>query len=157
MKKFIVLSACPGSGKSTWAKRYCATHPGTKVISSDEVRHKITGQYQDFSKQAEVWETVEKLILEYALLSDVTVILDACIDLNSLRIKYAQLAKDYDTRTLVVIAKPLNEILENNKKRNPLKYVPEDVLLKLFEKFEIPTPDVLKCYDEYVYIDKYFK
>lgn len=157
MKKIIVLSAAPGSGKSTWAKKYQNSHPNTFIISSDEIRHDLTGQYQDFSKQNLVWETFENKIKEYANLNeDVTVILDAVIDLNHLRKKYYDLAKDYDRKILVVIKKPLEDILVYNKKRNKEKWVPNDIIKALYDKFENPSDEIIDLYDEYIYIDKFF-
>lgn len=159
MKRLIVMSACPGSGKSTWARIYQKTHPETFVISSDEIRFELTGQYQDFSKQKEVWELFEKRIGEYAFKGeDISVILDAVIDLDVLRIKYAQIArKYYDKLTLVVIKKDYEDIKVTNKERRAVKWVPEDILENLYHKFEMPKEDVIKLYDEYIYIDKYFE
>ena len=48
MKTLIMLSAMPGSGKSTWAKAYQEAHPHTLIVSSDEIRFELTGQTQDF-------------------------------------------------------------------------------------------------------------
>ena len=91
MKTLIVLSAMPGSGKSTWAKKYQEEHPHTLIVSSDAIRYELTGQAQDFSKQKEVWELFSLRIHEYAKrYDDVTVILDALNDLNSLREKYVK-------------------------------------------------------------------
>lgn len=104
MKKMIIMSAAPGCGKSTWAHKYQNSHPNTYIISSDEIRFELTGQYQDFSKQTLVWETFEKRILEFSKRNeDLTIILDAVIDLNSLRVKYFNLGKNYDRRILVVL------------------------------------------------------
>ena len=86
MKTLIVLSAMPGSGKSTWAKKYQEEHPHTLIISSDAIRYELTGAMQDFSKQKEVWELFSLRIHEYAnKYEDVTVVLDALNDLNVLR------------------------------------------------------------------------
>ena len=91
MKTLIVLSAMPGSGKSTWANQYQKEHPHTLIVSSDQIRFELTGQTQDFSKQKEVWELFSLRIHEYAkMYDDVTVILDALTDLNCLREKYVR-------------------------------------------------------------------
>lgn len=157
MKKIIVLSAAPGSGKSTWAKKYQNSHPNTYIISSDDIRFELTGQYQDFSKQNLVWQTFEDRIKEYAKTNeDITVILDAVIDLNPLRKKYYDLAKDYDRKVLVVIKKPLEDILIYNKKRKVEKWVPNEIVKALYDKFEMPSEEIIDLYDEYMYIDKFF-
>ena len=97
MKKLIVLTALPGSGKSTWAKKYQEEHENTFIISSDEIRRELTGSYTDFSKQSEVWPLFSQRIHEYARINDnVTVILDALCDLNSLRVKYVKENPEYD-------------------------------------------------------------
>jgi predicted kinase len=157
MKQLIVMSAVPGAGKSTWAKRYRNEHPHTIIISSDEIRYELTGSYQDFSKQKEVWELFEKRLIAYGKhQEDITVILDAVIDLNVLREKYAKLGSNYDKKTLVVIYKPFDIVQTTNKERAKDKWVPDDVLNMLYHKFEMPTKEVIDLYDEYIYIDKYF-
>ncbi len=157
MKKIIVLSAAPGSGKSTWANKYKNSHPNTYIISSDDIRYELTGQYQDFSKQDLVWQTFENRIKDYAKTNDdITVILDAVIDLNVLRKKYYDLAIDYNRKILVVIKKPLEDILIYNKKRNEEKWVPNEIVKALYDKFEMPSEEIIDLYDEYMYIDKYF-
>ena len=156
MKQLIILSAVPGSGKSTWAKKYQASHPNTYIISSDEIRFELTGQYQDFSKQKEVWEEFENRLLNYSKQDgNFTVILDAVIDLNSLRKKYYDLGKDFDRKILVILRKPL-ELKKLNKERKEEKWVPEDVLINLYNKFEEPTKDILEIFDEWEYITVYF-
>ena len=159
MKQLIVMSACPGSGKSTWTKKFCKEHDNVKIISSDEVRFELTGDYNDFSKQDLVWKTIDERVVNYANFDEdnYIVILDACIDLNFLREKYAKLGSNYDKKTLVCIEKPLEVILENNKKRNPVKHVPEDILIQMYNKFEHPTDEVVSLYDEFIFIDKYFE
>ncbi len=157
MRKLIVLSAVPGAGKSTWAKKYQMSHPHTVIISSDAIRYELTGQYQDFSRQKEVWELFEKRLVEYAHSDkDVDVILDAVIDLNSLREKYAILGKDYDSKVLVVLYKDFETVRKTNKDRSKDKWVPDEVLNMLYHKFEFPTKEVIDMYDEYYYIDNYF-
>lgn len=160
MKELIVMSACPGSGKSAWVKRFCKTHKHVRVISSDEVRYELTNTYQDFSRQDEVWRTIDERVVKYGeekIKGKMYVILDACIDLNSLRIKYAQLGKNYDKRLLVAIKKPFEEVKKNNLDRNPLKFVPENILEMMYKKFEHPSDEAISAYDEYIYIEKRFK
>ena len=157
MKHLIVLSAVPAAGKSTRAKRYQETHENVVILSSDEIRYELTGQYQDFSKQKEVWQLLSKRIKDYGKQDNVTVIVDAVIDLNCLREQYAvDEGKNYDKKTLVVLVKSIDTVEKTNKERIVEKWVPDDILIKLYHKFEQPTKDVIKLYDEYVYIDKYF-
>ena len=151
MKKLIILSAPPGSGKSTWANAYLKTHENTYIISSDEIRYELTGQRRDFSKQKEVWETFSRRIHEYALKGEnVTVILDALCDLNSLREGYVKDNPEYDKYVLVLFPHTFEEILKYNTQREDERVLPVDAMKMLYEKFEQPTPEVLALFDEVI-------
>lgn len=154
MKTLIVLSAPPGCGKSTWAREYRNTHPNTYIISSDEIRYELTGQLQDFSKQKEVWELFSLRIHEYAKKGeDVTVILDALCDLNSLREMYVRDNPEYDKYVLVLFPHTLEDMKRLNQMRDASQVVPEDVLITLYNKFEEPTERILNFYDEVLTIE----
>ena len=153
MKTLIVLSAPPGSGKSTWANQYQKEHENTHIISSDAIRFELTGQLQDFSKQAEVWKIFSKRIHEYAKKGDdVTVILDALCDLNSLRIMYVRDNPEYDKYILVLFPHTLEEMRKFNLLREKTQVVPDDVLVTLYNKFEKPSEEALSYYDEVITI-----
>jgi tRNA uridine 5-carbamoylmethylation protein Kti12 len=157
MKTLIVMSSVPGAGKSTWCRRYKSLHENCHIISSDAIREELTGTLNDFSKQKEVWETFEQRIHEYANLGDdITVILDALCDLNTLRIKYANLATEYDKKVLVCIYKDLETIQKYNKERRQEQWVPDDVLIQLYNKYEPLTEEARNCYDEVIEINGYF-
>ena len=149
MKTLIVLSAMPGSGKSTWAKKYQEEHPHTLIISSDKIRYELTGSLQDFSKQDKVWELFSLRIHEYAnKYDDVTVILDALNDLNMLRKKYVKENPEYDRYELVLFPRTIEQIHFYNKQRNEAAVVPEDQLEMLINKWEEPSEEVIFLYDE---------
>ena len=148
MKTLIVLSAMPGSGKSTWAKKYQEEHPHTLIISSDAIRYELTGSMQDFSKQKEVWELFSLRIHECAnKYDDVTVILDALNDLNVLREKYVKENPEYDRYELVLFPRTLEEIRFYNKQRNDIAIVPDDQLEMLINKWEEPSEEVIKLFN----------
>ena len=148
MKTLIVLSAMPGSGKSTWAKKYQEEHLHTLIISSDAIRYELTGSMQDFSKQKEVWELFSLRIHEYAnKYDDVTVILDALNDLNVLREKYVKENPEFNQYELVLFPKTLEEIRFYNKQRNELSVVPDEQLEMLINKWEEPSKEVLELFD----------
>ena len=149
MKTLIVLSAMPGSGKSTWAKKYQEEHPHTLIISSDVIRYELTGAMQDFSKQKEVWELFSLRIHEYAnKYEDVTVILDALNDLNVLREKYVEENPEYDRYELVLFPRTIEQIHYYNKQRNETAIVPDDQLDMLINKWEEPSEEVIKLFDK---------
>ena len=149
MKTLIVLSAMPGSGKSTWAKKYQEEHPHTLIISSDAIRYELTGAMQDFSKQKEVWELFSLRIHEYAnKYDDVTVILDALNDLNSLREKYVKDNPEFDRYELVLFPRTLEQVRHFNKQRDGKSIVPDDQLEVLINKWEQPSEQVIKLFNK---------
>lgn len=150
MKTLIMLSGIPASGKSTWANRYQATHGNTFVISSDVVRVEVTGSYQDHSRQKEVWEEFSRRIHEFGKIEDVTVILDALNDVNPIREKYVKENPEFDKYVLVIF--PLNKeraIYYNSIREWPNK-VPEEILINLINKYEEPSDDIKKLFDEVI-------
>ena len=149
MKTLIVLSAMPGSGKSTWAQKYQEEHPHTLIVSSDKIRYELTGSMQDFTKQKEVWELFSLRIHEYAnKYDDVTVILDALNDLNSLREKYVKDNHEFDKYVLVLFPRTLEQIRFYNKERNEKSIVPDSELEKLINKWEEPSQEVINLFDK---------
>ena len=148
MKTLIILSAMPGSGKSTWAKKYQEEHPHTLIVSSDQIRFELTGTMQDFSRQKEVWELFSLRIHEYAnKYDDVTVILDALNDLNLLREKYVKENPEYDRYELVLFPRTKEQIRYYNKQRNKEAVVPDEQLEMFINKWEEPSEEVIKLFD----------
>lgn len=149
MKTLIILSAMPGSGKSTWAKKYQEEHPNTFIVSSDAIRYEITGTMQDFSRQKEVWALFSSRIHEYAQKQDdVVVILDALNDLDVLRTKYVKENPEYDRYELVLFPRTREQIKFYNQQRAITSVVPDDQLEILMAKWEEPSPEVLSLFDE---------
>ncbi len=147
-----MLSAVPAAGKTTWAKKYQRDHENVYIINSDDVRMELTGGvYQDRSKQKEVWELFEKRIHEYANKGDdVTVILDALNDVNSVRYKYLSTTPEFDRKILVLFPTTLDKSQKYNDERPWPNKVPDDVLVQLVNKFEEPSKEVLDLVDEVI-------
>ena len=152
MKTLIMLSAIPASGKTTWAKKYQDEHPNTFIISSDEVRMEVThGDYQDFSKQDIVWKLFESRIHEYAKDNEnCTVILDALNDSNEIRMKYLATTPEYDKKVLVLFPNTYERSSHYNGYREEAVRVPENVLVGLCNKFEMPNEQVKNIVDEII-------
>lgn len=149
MKKLIMLSAFPASGKTTWAKNYQKEHENVYIINSDEIRLELTaGNYHDRSKQKEVWETFDRRIHEIGQIEGVTLILDALNDTNEVRLKYLASTPEFDYKVLVMFPSTLERSKEFNSHRPKECQVPEDVIEMLFKKFEQPSEEVLKLVDE---------
>ena len=152
MKTLIMLSGIPASGKSTWAAKYQATHPNTFVISSDDVRVDVTGDYQDHSRQPEVWMEFSRRIHEFGQKEDVTVILDALNDVDDVREKYVRENPEFDRYILAIFPFDKEKSIKLNDEREWPYKVPNDILLKLIEKYEEPSQEIKKLFDDIQYI-----
>lgn len=151
MKTLIMLSAIPASGKTTWAKEYIKTHPNCFIVNSDDIRMEVTnGDYQDHSKQKEVWEIFEKRIHEYGKNENATVILDALNDTNEVRLKYLKTAPEFDKKVLVLFPVSFERSRFFNNQREVEVRVPEPILENLFKKYEEPNEEVLSLVDEVI-------
>ena len=151
MRKLIMLSALPASGKTTWAKKYQEEHENVFILNSDNIRMELThGNYHDRSKQKEVWELFDKRIHEIGKMDNVTLILDALNDTNEVRIKYLSSTPEYDYKILVMFPSTLEKSKEFNGRRPAEVRVPDDIIEFYFKKFEQPSEEVLKYVDEVI-------
>jgi len=151
-KKLIVLSGIPGSGKSTYAKNYVATHSDTYIVASDALRFELFGRVDDFSQEEKVWDIFERLIIEKAK-THATIIADSSATTNVRRLRWAKLFREnFDAIELVYFDIPFEVCLERNEKRHMT--IPYDDMVTMKNAFEIPSDEVIKAYDKIVKIRK---
>ncbi|MDY6430737.1 MAG: AAA family ATPase [Bacilli bacterium] len=157
MKTLILLSAVPGSGKSTWAKQYQNEHQNVFIVSSDEIRLELTGKAQSFSKEDMVWKLYLQRINEYAeKYDDVTVIADSTNLQNQYRKFYHDNTPLFDKHILVLFNIPYDICLLQNNLRPEGKIVPLYAMEMLHKEFEEPTKEIIDLYDEYRVIGQSF-
>ncbi|MDY4819091.1 MAG: AAA family ATPase [Bacilli bacterium] len=157
MKTFILLAAVAGCGKSTWANNFKKDHPNTFIVSSDELRKELGGDYQNFDHEKEVWELFFSRIEGYAKeYDDVTVIADSTNVFNKYRLYYGKNIKGFDKKVLLILKKNIDELLKQNLSRDKEKIVPEEVIHNMYRDFEEPSQEVIDCYDEVVTLTKWF-
>ena len=157
MKTFILLSALPGSGKSTWSEEYRLTHKNVYIVSSDALRLEISGAIQNNEHEDEVWSRFRGDILKYRDKSeDVTVIADATNLTNWHRKTYAEHAQGFDKKILVIFKKNLEETFEGNKARGNDRIVPDYAMERMLNKWEEVSDDVRELYDEVIVINNHF-
>ncbi len=148
MKTFILLCGLPGVGKSTYAKKYASQHPHTFIVSSDELRKVMTGDYQNFSMDIKMWARFYELISKFRdIYDDSTVIADATNLKNEFRLKYAFIP-GFDRKILLEFKKPMEVILRQNLNRDVARIVPPEIIEKLALTYEEPSREVLEAYDE---------
>jgi len=153
----MLLSAIPGSGKSTWAEQYKLTHNNVFIVSSDTIRKELGGAYQNFNNEDAVWEKYLKDIMKYKdAADDVTVIGDSTNVINKHRKFYAESVTGFDKKILVIFRRDLDTILKYNKERMPGRIVPEEAIQMIWNKWEEPTQEVLDLYDEVIEVKGFF-
>lgn len=156
MRTFILLSALPGSGKSTWAKQFAKEHPNTHIVSSDGIREKYFGSPTNFKHEKEVWEIFLRECNEYGKEEDVYVIADSTNILDKYRRFYLENTPIFDKHVLVCFHIPYDIILKQNQMRPREKIVPEYAMERMKKDFEIPSEEIIDAYDEYIVIGKSF-
>lgn len=154
MRTLILLSAIPGSGKSTWAKKYKNEHENTYIVSSDGIREELFGTADCFVNEKLVWEIFEKRLNEHVdELKDLTVIADATHLSNNLRKMYHDLTPKFDRHVLIIFNIPFETSLKQNNMRD--RVVPLDVMERLRDEYEEPDETIKKIYDEIIYISDF--
>ena len=156
MRTFMLLSAIPGSGKSTWAKKYAAEHPNTKIVSSDGLREELGNAINDFSHEKEVWRLFMERIHEYGKEEEVTVIADATMISNAFRKMYAEKTPEFDRHILVFFDIPYEVCAFQNKLRTSCAVVPDYAMERMHRDFEKPNEEVLALYDEVITVTSRF-
>ena len=150
VRTLIVLSAIPGSGKSTWARKYQLEHENTFIVSSDEIRLEFFGAVNDFRNEKRVWDAFLNRINDYAeTRRDVTVIADATNLQNKYRRMYAELTPKFEKHVLLRFDVPYDICLLQNQMREKQRIVPKDAMEKLLGEMEEPDAATLAFYNEY--------
>lgn len=155
MKKLILMSGVPGSGKSTWANKYKIDHKNENVfiVASDEIRKELGGRYQYFDEENKVWSLFLSRTNDYAkLYNDVTVIMDATNLTNHYRLMYLNSTPCFDFHTLINFNLPLERVLKQNKMREDRRVVNEDAMKMLINEYEDVSSEVMDSFDEYIEI-----
>ena len=151
MKKLIVLSGVPGSGKSYFSKSIKEIKgQHVYIISSDLIRKEMLGNQRNLSKEETVWDIFYNLPKIYAYDSDAFVILDATHIKADLRKKvYQDLNKYFDEVLLVSFAINNEQARIQNKER---EYpVPDYVLDSFISEFELPDEEEYRLFNK-IYI-----
>ena len=155
MKTLIVMSALPGSGKSTWANNYANKHANVFILSIDEIRFEVTNSYSDFSKEKKVWKIFNRRLKRVSKAKDATIILDALNDTNAARLNYLRDYPNFDEYILVYMKKEKDQLKYFNRQRPKNRWVPEESLKKLYNRFEDINDEVKKAYHKIIVIKNY--
>ena len=142
MSELIILIGCPGSGKSTFAKKLCKENKNYIHISRDDIRFSLLEDNDKyFDKEDEVFklftETIQKELDSgknvYADATHLTGVSRLKL-MNSLNLEGVDIVP-------IVMNTPLNVCLQRNSLREGIRRVPEKVIKNAYKRFTDPTND----------------
>jgi predicted kinase len=146
-KRLIILRGLPGSGKSTFLKKYQLEG---YTVCPDEIRLELEAPLKDENGKLYISQKNNKKVwgiafqrLEEKMKKEEIVIMDATHTTFKSIQTYQQLLKKYDYKVLVIdfSSIPLSKIKEQNQLREEFRIVPEEVIDRMYKniiKQEIP-------------------
>lgn len=134
----MIVRGLPGSGKSTYSKRWVAQDPENRVrISRDDLRHQLYGKYYGLTISQE--STVTKMewgLIKTALASRQSVIIDNQNLKDSYVYPYLKIALEHKVNVVHKDFKiDIDVVLAQNKQRPADRIVPEDKILAFQRRY----------------------
>jgi predicted kinase len=132
MNLLIITIGAPGSGKSTWINnnglREYTLEPDNLRMLFGSVSTRINGEkYISMKNDRDVWKLLFDLLEKRMKKGELTVI-DATHSSNRMINAYKNLADKYRYRVIAIDFRniPIENVLEQNKKRHTMKVVPDN-------------------------------
>ena len=159
LNKLIILCGAPGSGKTTWAKKYCEEHSNTIHVSRDVIRFSLLGNDEYyFAHEDKVLDTFYTLIAQ-GLKDGKNVIADAshltrksrynCI--TNIRNKLRTNNFEYPIE-VIYFQPPLNVCYTRNDMRTGRAFVPHSAIERMYLSMSDPKYDKSYNYEKIIYI-----
>lgn len=134
------MVGAPGSGKSTIAKTLVKNLDKTVIVSSDEIRKELFGDLIQ-GNASEVFKVCHDRIL-FCVKNGYNVIFDATNISRKKRTAFYRKMKKYAFVENYFVLEPLEKILEQNRQREGLERVPEDVIKRMYMSMDPPRVTV---------------
>lgn len=131
--KLFVMCGMSGSGKTTFAKRFCETRE-LRYLNPDQFYELFNGDERNHSNEFDVWMAVYRA-LHIAEQEKVDTILDTNCPSFSGRNQLIEFFPDFDHH-LIVIQADLDLCLKNNARR--YRQIPESEMRRMWTAFQYP-------------------
>jgi len=138
----FILVGAPGSGKSTWGKKF-VNERNIEYISSDELRAKFGKSEEDQSVTPQVFSYIHNKV-EELLGSGKSVMVDATNINKKDRAGYLQSATRHGAYKIAIVFEvSREELIKRNKERGERggRIVPDFVIDKMLNKYQRPTKE----------------
>ncbi len=162
MKKLILVSGPAGIGKSTYCKKYAASHPDEKVviIAADDTRKEMYGGYDKFPPDGNMMHVYERMIVKAANQAkenqDVTVIFDTTMLYDERRLFFVRNLPEFEHKELILLKlHDYSLCLKRNHERPKDKWVPDNIIMDMANHYEDPSENTKKHFVnvEEIYVD----
>ena len=135
MGQMICLAGMPGVGKTTWAKKFCESHPEFLYFSPDEYYGRINGDECNRDHTFEIWMSMFRDI-HTAEIAGHDVIIDSDNLTYAQRCQWIEWFPNFEEHILFYMEEDFNTCFArvNERKRT----IPEDVMRQKWYKWENP-------------------
>lgn len=147
--KLIILCGIPGSGKSTYAKKYISEYPKTPVhLSSDKIREELYGDETVQGNPGEVFSLMQKRAIE-ALNDGHDVLYDATNITRKDRSGIIGVCPKFAKIECHIIWAPIEVCIQRDAERE--RTVGKEVIDRMLKRFQAPyyDEDIDEIYIEY--------
>lgn len=135
--KLIITRGIPGSGKSTWARKYQEAHPGTKRVNRDDLRSMVDNSVWSKVNEGHI-TTLQRMMIQHLLSAGCTVIVDDTnLDkgtTNALERVAIGVFADVEIEYKDFFHVPMEVCMARNAERTGNARVPEIVIRDMFKK-----------------------
>lgn len=162
MRKLILVCGPAAIGKSTWSKKYISEHPEENVfvLVADEVRKELCGGYDKFPPNRNMMVIYEEMVERAHTIAreneSVTLIVDTTMLYDERRLYFERHLPEFEYTSLVLLKlHDYTKCLERNHMRPKEKWVPEEVIVNMWNHYMDPSASTKEHFSEVeeVYVD----
>ena len=134
----VILSGCPGAGKSTWGKKF-SIDSGVVYVSTDEIRKELSGDESNQSVSANAFAIARRRVSN-ALSIGKSVMIDATNVNKKARKDWIDLGKTHNAY-IVAVAFEVSKAELIKRDTNRERHVGEEIITRFFDKYERPSTE----------------